>query len=288
MVPHAPAAFTVLGASGFVGGALVAALERAGHRVRPVTRGALPVLLETRRNADHVIDCIGLTGDFRDRPNDTAEAHVGITARCLAGLRFDSFLFLSSTRVYARATATHEDAHLACAPADPSDLYNLTKLAGEALCLADPRPTVRVVRLSNVYGGDMPTDTFLGQLLREGSATGAVRFRQSANSSKDYVSLAAVTRLLPAIATGGRHRLYNLAAGRNTSHAAIAVVLRRRFGWHIDFAPGASTVRFPPIDTTRLTGEFGGALSNLSADLATLVADGQEVQCSPSMSEAAG
>jgi len=72
MVPHAPAAFTVLGASGFVGGALVAALERAGHRVRPVTRGALPVLLETRRNADHVIDCIGLTGDFRDRPNDTA------------------------------------------------------------------------------------------------------------------------------------------------------------------------------------------------------------------------
>ena len=115
-----------------------------------------------------------------------------------------------------------------------------------------------------------------------------MRFRQSAKSTKDYVSLAEVTRLLPAIATGGRHRLYNLAAGVNTSHAAIAVVLRRRFGWHVDFAPGAPTVRFPPIDIARLTVEFGAALSNLSADLATLVADGQEVQCSPSMSEAAG
>ncbi len=287
---HSPSstAFTILGASGYVGTALTAALERAGHLVRPVTRGTLPALLETRRNAGHVIDCIGLTGDFRTRPHDTAEAHVGVTARCLAGLRFDSFLFLSSTRVYSRATATSEDVLLSCAPADPSDLYNLTKLAGEAICLADPRQTVRVVRLSNVYGGAMPGDTFLGQLLREGRSAGTVRFLQSAQSTKDYVSLAEVTRLLPAIAAGGRHRLYNLAAGSNTSHAAIAVVLRRRFGWHVEFAPGAPTVRFPPIDTARLTGEFGAALSNLSADLATLVADGQEVQCSPSMSEAAG
>ena len=186
----ARADFTILGASGYVGSALVAALERAGHRVHAVTRGALPALLETRRNAGHVIDCIGLTGDFRTRPHDTAEAHVGVTARCLAALHFESFLFLSSTRVYARATATNESAVLACAPADPSDLYNLTKLAGEAVCLADPRQTVRVARLSNVYGGDMPDDTFLGQLLREGRGTGAVRFRQSAKSSKDYVSLA--------------------------------------------------------------------------------------------------
>jgi len=282
-----PTDFTILGASGFVGAALVAALVRAGHRVRPVTRGILPALLETHRNAGHVIDCIGLTSDFRTRPHDTAEAHVGVTARCLARLHFDSFLFLSSTRVYSRATATREDTRLACAPADPSDLYNLTKLAGEAVCLADPRQTVRVVRLSNVYGGDMPNDTFLGQLMCEGRSTGAVRFRQSAKSTKDYVSLDQVTRLLPAIATDGRQRLYNLAAGSNTSHAAIAVVLRRRFGWHVDFAPGAPTVRFPPIETARLNAEFGAALSNLSADLATLAADGQEVQCSPSMSDAA-
>jgi len=283
-----PTDFTILGASGYIGTALAGALECAGHRVHKVTRATLPALLETRRNAGHVIDCIGLTGDFRTRPHDTAEAHVGVTARCLAGLHFASFLFLSSTRVYARVTTTAEATSLTCAPADPSDLYNLTKLAGEAVCLADPRQTVRVVRLSNAYGGVMPNDTFLGQLLREGRGTGTVRFRQSAKSTKDYVSLAQVTRLLPAIASGGRHRLYNLAAGVNTSHAAIAVALRRHFGWHVDFVPGAPAVRFPSIDTTRLAVEFSAALSNLSADLATLVADGQEVQCSPSMSEAVG
>jgi nucleoside-diphosphate-sugar epimerase len=280
--------FTILGAGGFVGGALAAALERAGHTVRAVTRGALPALLETRRNAGHVIDCIGLTADFRTRPHDTAEAHVAVTTRCLAALRFDSFLFLSSTRVYARTAATHETEPLPCLPTDPSDLYNLTKLAGEALCLSDPRASVRVVRLSNVYARRVPPDTFLGQLLAEGQRTGAVRFTQSPQSSKDYISLSEAARLLPVIATGGQHRLYNLAAGTNTSHATIAAGLRRHFGWHIAFAPDAPTHRFPRIDITRLGKEFGAALSNLSADMPTLVADGPEIQCSPSMIAAAG
>ena len=125
----------------------------------------------------------------------------------------NSFLLLSSTRVYARAGTTHEDAMLPTVPADPSDLYNLTKLAGEALCLAHPCAATRVVRLSNVYGIDMSADTFLGQVLREGGATGGVEFRQGPASAKDYVNVAAVVRLLPAIATRGRQRIYNVAAG---------------------------------------------------------------------------
>ena len=151
----------VLGAGGFIGAALVAWLESQDQVVHAVTRASLPALLAGRRPAGHVIDCVGLTGDFRVRPLDTAEAHVGVVARCLADLQFDSFLLLSSTRVYARANATHEDAALPTVPADPSDLYNVTKLAGEALCLADParhdpRGTV-VERLWHRHpGGDIP------------------------------------------------------------------------------------------------------------------------------------
>ena len=276
--------FTVLGANGYVGAALVAQLHAQGHRVHAVTRAALPVLLDSGRNAGHVLDCIGLTGDFRSRPHETADAHVGVTAACLARLAFDSFLFLSSTRVYARATATAEDTPLPCAPQDPSDLYNLSKLTGEALCLADPRPGVRVVRVSNVYGRDLGTDTFLGQVLRAGARDGVVRFDQAAASEKDYISRDELTRVLPAIALAGRARLYNLAAGRNTSHAAIATALHDAFGWRCAFAVKAPRLHFPPIDITRLTNEFGPVLSDLSADLPTLWDRGQEVPCSPSTS----
>jgi nucleoside-diphosphate-sugar epimerase len=275
--------FTILGAGGFIGAALVAWLESREQVVHPVTRAALPALLAARRPAGHVINCIGLTADFRTRPLETAEAHVALVGRCLSQLDFASFLLLSSTRVYARAGATHEDAALTTNPGDPSDLYNLTKLAGEALCLADPRSVIRVARLSNVYGIGIPTESFLGQVLREGRATGRVVFREGAASAKDYISASAVMRLLPAIATSGRARIYNVASGGNTSHAAIAHCVGTCTGWHTYFAPGAPTVRYPPIDTARLVGEFGAANGNLVADLPALLALAQDGQCSPSM-----
>lgn len=276
--------FTVLGAGGYLGRALAAHLEDTGHHVHAITRASLPTLLETRRPAGHVIDCIGLTGDFRAHPLDTAQAHVGITAQCLAALRCDSFLFLSSTRVYARAGIAHEDAPLPCVPGDPSDLYNLTKLAGEALCLSDPRPTVRVARLSNVYGPGLGNDTFLGQILMSGQETGQVRFRQAPDSAKDYVRLAQVLRVLPLIATAGTGRLYNVAAGHNTTHATIAATVHRVFGWDTSFDLNAPTIAFPRIETARLDAEFGPALSDLSADLRTIAPSAAEVPCSPSMS----
>ena len=275
--------FTILGASGFIGMALVAWLESQDQIVHPVTRSSLPLLLSARRPAGHVIDCIGLTDDFRLRPLETAEAHVGLVARCLAELQFDSFLLLSSTRVYARAGATHEDTLLAALPGDPADLYSVTKLAGEALCLADPRATARVARLSNVYGIDTPKETLLGEVLHQGQLTGRVVFQQSDTSAMDYVSLAAVTRLLPVIASSGRRRLYNIAAGTNTSHASIALRLREIAGWQTSFAPNAPTVRHAPIDITRTGTEFAPTCSDLLEDLPTLLALGQEAQCSPSM-----
>jgi nucleoside-diphosphate-sugar epimerase len=277
----------VLGAGGFIGTALVAWLESQDHRVHAVTRAAIPALFASRQPCGHVIDCIGLTGNYRSRPIEAAEAHVGVVARCLSELRFESFLLLSSTRVYCHACATHEGTALPSLPADPSELYNLTKLAGEALCLSDRRPAIRVVRLSNVYGPGMPADTFLGALLRTGRPTGSVLFHQGPGSASDYVSIASVVRLLPAIATEGRHRIYNLAAGSNTSHATIADRLRKNIGWEVRFAAEAPTVALLPIDTSRLDAEFGPASGNIAEDLPTLLTLDQECQCSPSTRPAA-
>lgn len=273
--------FTILGAGGRIGQALVASLRGC----QAIDRAGLPAFLASGRPAGHIISCIGLTGDFRTRPLATAEAHVGITARVLARGGFNSFLYLSSTRVYARAATTTEDAALSVNPTDPSDLYNLTKLAGEALCLSDPRPSVRVVRLSNVTHPDPDPDTFLGQVMREGYARGQVLLRQGPGSAKDYIACADVAALLPRIATEGRYRLYNLASGQNVTHATIAARLRARHGWDIAFAPGAPEIIFPPITISRLTSEFAPALSDPLPDSPTM-ASGQEAPCSPSMKPA--
>src|SRR5580704_13059050 len=101
--------FTVFGASGFVGARLAQHLKNATHPVNAVTRSNAPP-----HGADlgHVIYAIGITADFRNRPFDTVAAHVGRLAEVLQNYKFDSFLYLSSTRIYRGAASTREEAEI--------------------------------------------------------------------------------------------------------------------------------------------------------------------------------
>lgn len=263
--------FTILGAGGFIGSALVARLRADERAVRAVTRAELPALLTSGAALGHVVHCVGLTADFRTRPLATADAHVGLVGKVLGELNFDSFLLLSSTRVYARAESGREDAALWVQPEVASDLYNITKLAGEALCLSDARRTVRVARLSNVYGPSMHGDSFLGSVLREGARHRRVLLGQSLRSAKDYVALNDVLSALIAITERGQARLYNVASGVNTSHDAIAGVLAG-LGWRIEVSENAAATRFPRIDVNRLAVEFAAPGQAILQDLPMLAA----------------
>jgi nucleoside-diphosphate-sugar epimerase len=249
---------TVLGASGWIGAALVAELQRQARPVLAVDRAGLAVWLAERDPQGQVIYAIGLTADFRQRPHATAEAHVGQLSQVMQRPGVERLLFLSSTRVYARSSDTRENAALPCLSSDPSDLYNLSKLLGEALVLQDPRPGMKVVRLSNVVGPGQPLSTFVGELLAEAHVGGIVTIQQPMDTAKNYVSLADVVRLLPLIAESGHQRLYNLGSNHNTSHQEVAAWLERQ-GATVHFASAelaTSGLSFPPLSIERLAAEF--------------------------------
>lgn len=254
---------TVLGAGGWIGSALVAELNRQGRTVRGVDRAGLPAWLAERNPQGQcrlgpVIYSIGLTADFRQRPHASAEAHVGLLSQVLQMPGIEQLLLLSSTRVYARSVDTRETAALPCLSSDPSDLYNLSKLLGEALVLQDPRPGLKVVRLSNVVGPGQTATTFLGSLIEEARAGGVVTIQQPADTAKNYVALADVVRLLPLIAERGQQRLYNLGSRHNTSHAEVAAWLKLQ-GVTVRFVSGQSAstaLSFPQLVIERLAAEF--------------------------------
>lgn len=208
-----------------------------------------------------MVYCIGLTADFRSRPWDTVDAHVGILRNLLAKGQFASLTYLSSTRVYLGGNAGHEDAPLTVRPEAPDQLYNLSKLMGESLCHAAHRPEkpVRVVRLSNVVGGDLNSDNFIYALLREALATGAIQLNSSLDSAKDYIALADVTRMLEQIASHGQARCYNLASGQQTRHGEIVQAIAALTGARVSVAADAPRMDFPAIDIRRLREEFGFA-----------------------------
>jgi nucleoside-diphosphate-sugar epimerase len=246
---------TVLGASGFIGSRLAAHLRAQGHTVQTPQRGD-----ETMggQPLGQVFYCIGLTADFRVRPLDTLHAHVGVLEHVLRHARFDSLLYLSSTRVYAGADYAHEDADLRVQPQDPSSLYNLSKLAGEALCLHSGRPGVRVARLSNIVGPgmDAASGNFVATLLRDARA-GHIELRSSPDSAKDYLHIDDLVAWLPRIAALGQARVYNVASGVQTRHAQWLQWLDQATGctWAVQ-AP-APEQSFAPIHIQRLTAEFG-------------------------------
>lgn len=244
---------TVIGASGFVGGHLVERLSRSGFATWSPGRGDEAIF---SRHLGHVFYCAGLTADFRSRPFDTIRAHVTLLSEVLERSSFDSLTYLSSTRVYARCERAQEDSAIVVQPEDFSDLYNLSKLAGESLCHAAPRGRVRVVRLSNVIGWDPGSENLLCDLLRQADA-GCIRLGISAGSQKDYVAIEDVLEMLPRIALDGTFDCYNLAGGVQTSVEEVTALLARRTGCRVEYESGARQVGFPLIAIDRLQAEFG-------------------------------
>jgi len=262
--------FTILGSTGFIGNKLALALKRGGHEVYAPRRDDPQVFV---RELGDVIYSIGVTADFRSRPFETVEAHVCLLRQLLQSGNFRSLLYLSSTRVYGRTASAEEGQVLGVDPAEPEDLYNLSKLMGESLCLSTGLPSVRVVRLSNVYGDDFRSQNFLSEILRHALGEGRVHLHTALSSAKDYVGIADVIELLPKVATGGNARLYNVASGRNVTHKELVDRLSRVVPLIIKVEERAPTVVFPQISINRVRKEFGFAPRDVLADLPQLVAD---------------
>ena len=264
--------FTVLGASGFIGSNLVRRLEAESIPCRSPSRDENVM----GKPLGHVVYCVGLTADFRERPFDTVRAHVAHLLDILERAEFDSFLYLSTTRVYAGSDSSGEDSTIQVNPTKANDLYNISKIMGESLSLGSRRPNVRVARLSNVYGRDFTSPNFLASVIREAVENNRVVLRTSLRSEKDYVSVDDVTRLLPRIALSGRHQIYNIASGVNTSNAELMEVIKRAVGCPVEVAGDAQTVRFPRISIERIREEFDFSPSLVLDSLAELVNDYQQ------------
>lgn len=258
---------TVLGGSGFIGSHLVRRLRETGAAHWAPERG--DQLAE--RPLGTVLYCIGLTADFRERPLATVEAHVSTLAEVFRHADFDRLVYLSSTRVYRLGGGPcREDDALSFDVGEPDDLYGLSKALGEAVALRH-RDT-RIVRLSNVYGMNPTSRTFLAAVIGAAVRDGVVMLGQTLDSAKDYVSLHDAVDLVLRIAVQGRDRVYNVASGLNVTHAQIVETLRAVIGCRVEVRPGAPCLALPPISIARAVTEFGYQPARLLDDLPGLVA----------------
>ncbi len=257
---------TVLGSTGFIGSHLLRRLETLGLDHEAPGRDD-----DLRgRDLGLVIDCAGVT-DFRERPLDTAHTHVCRLEPILRESRCESLTYLSTIGVYRRSSApAREDDALPLAPIAGEDLYGISKAMGESLTLSC-HPRGRVIRLASVYGPDIWSQRFLSSVLREVVTTGKLTLRTALESSRDYVGVHDVVDCLIDIATAGRHRVYNVASGRNVSNRQLVDRLQELTGCAVRVAPGAPRVSFPRLAVERVREEFGFEASSVLTDLPYLL-----------------
>jgi nucleoside-diphosphate-sugar epimerase len=259
---------TVLGARGFIGSHLTHHLQASGIPFQAPDRD------DSLRGRDlgQVIDCAGITADFRTRPYDTVDAHVCRLVELARHSSFLSFVYLSSTRLYkdhGPAKAREED-DISVNPVGAGGLYNLSKAMGEAV-VHTFGDRGRVVRLSNVYGAGSEEHNFLASIITDALTTGEIVLRTSLESAKDYVSVADVVRLLPRIASDAREHTYNVASGVNVTNGEITGALARLTGCRVSVKADAETWTYPEIDIRRAREELGFQPSSLLDDLADVV-----------------
>ena len=264
--------WTVFGSNGFVGKTLVEILRQRKEKVFTPTRKEVESGIR-RKSLGKVVYCIGLTADFRDRPKDAVHAHVCVLLEILVQNQIESITYLSSTRVYAGANSTEEERALIVNPVNLSDLYNLSKLMGESLCLCSGIPA-QIVRLSNVYGDEeYPNYTspmFISSLLRECAEQRKLLLRTSPSSSKDYIHVKEAANLILSIAAQGKSKIYNVASGCNASNAEIAMVLQK-CGIPVEFVSKASSIDFAPISINRIREEFFVPVHRLTDNIPSLL-----------------
>jgi nucleoside-diphosphate-sugar epimerase len=259
--------FTVFGASGLIGRALCKALLDAGEEVRMPDRswhGVVGV------NLGHVIYSIG---DDRvdSAPFAVVDTHVSLLSKLLQRCRYDSFLYLSTTRVYGESRDTKETANVSVDLAQPVDFYRLTKLTGEALCLTLKNEKVRIARLSNVSDVNPKSHLFLPTLIRHALEKHVIELSLTPDSAKDYILLDDVVSLLPRIARAGTQRLYNVASGQNISVGQIVEILQRVTGCRVRWHEGSADQRLKPIDIERISGEFSFCAKSLIKYLPSII-----------------
>lgn len=238
---------TVFGHTGYIGSSIVNYCRNIEKELILPKRGQIP-----NKKLGDVIYAVGITNGFVQRPGETLDAHVCYLRKILEKGNFESFVYLSSTRVYNNLSkcGVDERTFLEVNPLEPSEIYNISKLMGENLCISFQKKNTKILRLSNVFGGNMSNKNFLGNILDQASNSTHVLINQTRDSGKDYISIDDVIFYLLSIMESGSNVIYNIASGKNVLHYEIASILEKE-GINVEFT-NLSKRSLPPIISNKV------------------------------------
>jgi UDP-glucose 4-epimerase len=244
--PADPARVVLLGARGFIGGALARHLTSAGVPLLPLASADLDLtapdagarLAALLRPEDALVFLSALTPDKgRDLATFMRNLRMGeAVANALQVQPVAHAVYMSSDAVYPYDTGLISET----TPAAPTDLYGAMHRARELMLQQSFRGPLAILRSTLVYGA---TDTH--------NSYGANRFRRMAEKerkivlggqgeeTRDHVLIDDVVAMIREVLRHRSHGLLNLASGRSVTFDALARLVAGLF------SPAAEVVHTP-------------------------------------------
>ena len=263
--PENPARVVVLGAHGFIGGALLAALERAGIATLAPSRIELDLVAEGAgerlaamlRTSDALVVLVALTPD-KGRGLAPFLKNLSMGANICAALEKVTpahVVYFSSDAVYPLDIGLVSET--SCA--QPTDLYGVMHLAREVMIKTSAKAPVAVLRPTLVYGAKDTHNAYGPNWLRRMvQKDGRISLFGQGEEMRDHIAVDDVAALTLLVL---RHRsagTLNLATGRSISYADLARKVAALFDKPIDIdgAPRQNPITHRHFDITTLRKAF--------------------------------
>lgn len=259
----------VLGAGGFVGGAIVRALGTAKVPVLALGSGdvdlsapdAAVALAARFQDGDALVFASAITRD-KGRDAATFVRNIAMGAAVVTALEQSNcshVVYLSSDAVYGSVPDRPITEDSPCEPDDTYGLMHLTRERLLALALGPRATPLATLRLSIVYGAD---DTHVSygpnRFMREIENEGALTLFGGGEEQRDHVYVEDVAALVLAVLQRLAHGTLNVATGEAVSFSRVADAFDRAAGraWPRRSRPRVLPLVHRRFDVARLRQAF--------------------------------
>ena len=256
--------FTIFG-QGFVGTNISIFLKKKKCKLFIPKKGKY----KFKKNLHNVIYCIGNQNWLKD-PEVTYNANLAMVTKIIFNNKFDSFTLLSTTRLYFAnpKTKTSENDPININSNNKSFLYNSLKIAAENLCLTLNNKNIKVIRMSNLFGDNFTNQAYiLPTWIRDSIINKKIDLYINKNSTKDFIYVDDAFDVLLKIIKTGKHRLYNVASGKNIKLSKILKEIKKITNCKINYTNSSNIIKEPKINIKRIVNEFNFKPKNNLIDL---------------------